>query len=150
MYRYFPGDSAVKNLPSNAVDAGSIIGQGAKIPYVPGQLSPCAATAEPSCHNHSGTCCLTAIASCKPTVSESVLGAFQHCDFQLSSLAQLCPTLCDPMNRSTPGLPVHNQLPKFAQTDFILTKTLHKNKSPHLKMSHSSKMTELVNGTGGS
>ena len=28
----------------------------------------------------------------------------------------LCPTLCDPMNRSTPGLPVHHQLPEFTQT----------------------------------
>ena len=29
---------------------------------------------------------------------------------------QLCPTLCDSMNRSTPGLPVHHQLPEFTQT----------------------------------
>ena len=29
---------------------------------------------------------------------------------QFSSVAQLCPTLCNPMNRSTPGLPVHHQL----------------------------------------
>ena len=35
---------------------------------------------------------------------------------QFSSVAQLCPTLCDPMNRSTPGLPVHHQLPEFTQT----------------------------------
>ena len=34
----------------------------------------------------------------------------------LSSVAQSCPTLCDPMNRSTPGLPVHHQLPEFTQT----------------------------------
>ena len=33
-------------------------------------------------------------------------------DFQFSSVAQLCPTLCDPMNHSTPGLPVHHQLPE--------------------------------------
>ena len=33
--------------------------------------------------------------------------------FQFSSVAQSCPTLCDPMNRSTPGLPVHHQLPEF-------------------------------------
>ena len=33
----------------------------------------------------------------------------------VSSVAQSCPTLCDPMNRSTPGLPVHHQLPKLAQ-----------------------------------
>ena len=35
---------------------------------------------------------------------------------QFSSVAQSCPTLCDPMNRSTPGLPVYDQLPEFTQT----------------------------------
>ena len=35
---------------------------------------------------------------------------------QFSSVAQSCPTLCDPMNRCTPGLPVHHQLPEFIQT----------------------------------
>ena len=35
---------------------------------------------------------------------------------QISSVAQLCQTLCDPMNRSTPGLPVHHQLSEFTQT----------------------------------
>ena len=33
-----------------------------------------------------------------------------------SSVTQSCPTLCDPMNCSTPGLPVHHQLPEFTQT----------------------------------
>ena len=35
--------------------------------------------------------------------------------FQLSSVAQSCPILCDPVNRSTPGLLVHHQLPEFTQ-----------------------------------
>ena len=35
---------------------------------------------------------------------------------QIRSVAQSCPILCDPMNHSTPGLPVHHQLPKFTQT----------------------------------
>ena len=35
---------------------------------------------------------------------------------QFSSVAQSCPTLCNPMNHSTPGLPVHHQLPEFTQT----------------------------------
>ena len=35
---------------------------------------------------------------------------------QFSSVSQSCLTLCDPMNRSTPGLPVHHQLPEFTQT----------------------------------
>ena len=35
---------------------------------------------------------------------------------QFSSVTQLCPTLCDPMNHSMPGLPVHYQLPESTQT----------------------------------
>ena len=35
---------------------------------------------------------------------------------QFSSVAQSCPTLCNPMNHSTPGLPVYHQLPEFTQT----------------------------------
>ena len=35
---------------------------------------------------------------------------------QFSSVAQSCPTLCSPMNRSRLGLPVHHQLPEFTQT----------------------------------
>ena len=35
---------------------------------------------------------------------------------QIRSVAQSCPTLCDPMNRRTPGFPVHHQLPEFTQT----------------------------------
>ena len=35
---------------------------------------------------------------------------------QFSLVAQSCPTLCDPMNRSMPGLPVHHHLPEFTQT----------------------------------
>ena len=38
------------------------------------------------------------------------------CCVQLSSVAQSCLTLCDPMDCSTPGLPVHHQLPEFTQT----------------------------------
>ena len=35
---------------------------------------------------------------------------------QIRSVVQSCSTLCDPMNRSTPGLPVHHQLPEFTQS----------------------------------
>ena len=43
---------------------------------------------------------------------------FIFCFFKLqfSSVTQSCPTLCDPMDCSTPGLPVHHQLPELAQT----------------------------------
>ena len=36
--------------------------------------------------------------------------------YQFSSVAQSCPTLCNPMDCSMPGLPVHHQLPELAQT----------------------------------
>ena len=39
-----------------------------------------------------------------------------YCSVQFSSVTLLCPTLCDPVNRSTPGLPVHHQLPESTQT----------------------------------
>ena len=39
-----------------------------------------------------------------------------HYSVQFSSVAQSRPILCDPMNRSTPGLPVHHQLTEFTQT----------------------------------
>ena len=42
-----------------------------------------------------------------------LVSGVQH---QFSSVAQLCLTLCDPVNCSTPGLPVHHQLPEFTQT----------------------------------
>ena len=41
------------------------------------------------------------------------LHRLQH---QFSSVAQSCPTLCDPMKCSTPALPVHHQLPELTQT----------------------------------
>ena len=43
------------------------------------------------------------------------LFTFRH-SVQFSSVAQSCLTPCNPMNRSTPGLPVHHQLPEFTQT----------------------------------
>ena len=42
--------------------------------------------------------------------------ACKHSSVQFSSVAQSCPTLCDPMNCSMPDLPVHHQLPEFTQT----------------------------------
>ena len=43
-------------------------------------------------------------------------GGKQPSSVQFSSVTQLCLTLCDPMNRSTPGLPVYHQLPESTQT----------------------------------
>ena len=44
---------------------------------------------------------------------------FRLLSVQFSSVTQSCLTLCDPMNRSTPGLPVHHQLLDFTQIMFI-------------------------------
>ena len=41
---------------------------------------------------------------------------FSSLSFQFSSVTQLCPTPCNPMNNSTSGLPVHHQLPEFTKT----------------------------------
>jgi len=41
---------------------------------------------------------------------------FKFDSVQFSSVTQSCPTLCNPMNHSTPGLPVHHQLPESTQT----------------------------------
>ena len=52
-------------------------------------------------------------------VKENVINLFkcdQFSSVQFSSVPQSCPTLCDPMNRSMPGLPVHHPLPEFTQT----------------------------------
>ena len=55
-----------------------------------------------------------------PDMSEVVMSSLWHCfvftSVQCSSVTLLCPTLCEPMNRSTPGLPVHHQLPESTQT----------------------------------
>ena len=45
-----------------------------------------------------------------------VLGRKAMTNLQFSSVAQSCPTLCNPMNRSMPGLPVHHQVLEFIQT----------------------------------
>jgi len=52
---------------------------------------------------------------------------------QFSSVAQLCRPLCNPMECSTPGLPVHHQLPKFTQTHVHWVGM----PSPHLILCHS-------------
>ena len=52
----------------------------------------------------------------KTWVSSKIHEEFLMSSVQFSSVTQSCPTLCDPMNRSTPGLPVHHQFPEFTQT----------------------------------
>ena len=49
-------------------------------------------------------------------VSQKEKHQYSISSVRFSSVTQLCPTLCDPMNHSMPGLPVHHQLPEFTQT----------------------------------
>ena len=49
-------------------------------------------------------------------INHSFAILIQSVSQSVSLVAQSCPTLCDPMNHSTPGLPVHHQLPEFTQT----------------------------------
>ena len=53
-----------------------------------------------------------------------------------SSVTQSCPTLCDPMNHSTPGLPVHHQLPEFTKT--------HIHRVSHLILCHPLLLLPLI------
>ena len=55
-----------------------------------------------------GTCIKTAKV-------KQIMSQIDVISIQFSSVTQSCPTLCDPMNHSTPGLPVHHQLPEFTQ-----------------------------------
>ena len=62
-------------------------------------------------------CPYSSVKDCVVFVNLTILvSAWLGNPVQFSSVTQSCPTLCDPMNRSTPGLPVHHQLLEFTQT----------------------------------
>ena len=101
----------VKNLSASAGnirDMGSILGSGTYPGVGHGKPSSTFAWTMPI---DSG--------SWWPTVhyvaKESHMASVQF-SVQFSSVAQSCPTLCNPMDCSTPGIPVHYQLPEFTQT----------------------------------
>uniref|UniRef100_A0A8B9WZE7 Uncharacterized protein n=1 Tax=Bos mutus grunniens TaxID=30521 RepID=A0A8B9WZE7_BOSMU len=87
-------------------------------PPLPAHLSPATPSPHPSPHHaHHLTPPSTYPSHQRqsPSCSESWPGK-PGSSVQFSSVAQSCPTLCDPMNRSTPGLPVHHHLLEFTQT----------------------------------
>ena len=77
------------------------------------------------------------------TVNKRPIHIYCHVNIysvQFSSVAQSCPTLCDPMNHSTSGLPVHHQLPEFTQTYIIKGKKKKKKKPKQVNtQSHKAK-----------
>ena len=54
-----------------------------------------------------------------------LLDPHDMCSVQSSSVAQSCPTLCDPMDYSTPGFPVHHQFPEVTQTHVHVMQSNH-------------------------
>ena len=60
--------------------------------------------------------CLLCLLHLASSLTTSATCTLLICSVQFSSVAQSCLTLCDPMNCSTTGLPVHHQLPEFTQT----------------------------------
>ena len=64
---------------------------------------------------------------------DAMIFVFGMLHFQFSSAAQLCPTLCNPMDYSTPGFPVHHQFLELAQTHVIIESVMPSN---HLILCH--------------
>ena len=64
----------------------------------------------------SATCFSSCPQSFPASGSFLTIWLFASVSQSVSSMAQSCPTLCNPMNRTTPGLPVHHQLPEFTHT----------------------------------
>ena len=65
---------------------------------------------------YSWSCALNLLSTVLPNASDCSEIFKGNFEYQFSSVAQSCPTLCEPMDCSTPGLPVHHQLPEFTQT----------------------------------
>ena len=107
----FPGGSEVKVSASNAGGLGLIPGLGRSpgegngnpLQYGESHGRRCLVGYSPRGHKESNT-------------TEQLHSLTYFSSVQFSSVTQSCPTLCDPMNHSTPGLPVHHQLPEFTQT----------------------------------
>ena len=79
----------------------------------------------------------------------------EYISYQFSSVSQSCPTPCDPMNHSTPGLTVHHQLPEFTQThvhqvgDAIQPSHPLSSPSPALNLSQHQGLFQWVNSAWG-
>ena len=100
----FPGGSDGKESACNAGDPGSIPRSGRSPGEGNGNPLQYSCLENSHGQQHARLPC--------PSYS----GGNLNSSVQFSSVTQLCPTLCDPMNCSTPGLLLHHQLPEFTQT----------------------------------
>ena len=107
----FPGGLVIKNPPANSGDLGLIPGWG---------RSPGEGNGDPlqySCPENPkdrGAWRLQPMGSKR--VGHNLATKQQQRVYDFSSVAQSCPALCDPTDCSTPGFPVHHQIPEFTQT----------------------------------
>ena len=92
---------------------------------------------------------LSDMVGCMSVSASLLLSLFSSVPF--SSVAQSCPTLCDPMDFSTPGLPVHHQLSEFTQTHVHwvgdatqLSHPLSSSSPPAFNLSHHQGLPPLV------
>ena len=138
LWGYFLKPRGSYNLVKGSEACGDV-GPSCSIPILPAplQVSLCLSLSVSPSHRHAHEMC-TEGPRPRPHGSLSLLSApicfvtsllFPPCPLprvlfiskkfssvQFSSVAQACPTLCHPMNCSTPGLSVHHQLPEFTQT----------------------------------
>ena len=86
---------------------------------------------------------------CVP-VGESPWLCVERSSVQFSSVAQSCPTLCNPMNRSRPGLPLHHQLPESTETHVHRVGDVIQTSHPlsFLAASESFQMSQLFTSSG--
>ena len=109
----FPGGSDNKESACNAGDLGSIPWLG---------LSPGGEHGNPLQYSYldnphdRGAWWLQSMGSQRVRYNGATKAQHSTDIIQIRSVPQSCPTLCDPMNCNTPGLPVHHQLPEFTQT----------------------------------
>ena len=113
----FPGGSEVKASAPSAGDLGSIPGSGRS----PGEGNgnPLQYSSLENPMDGEAWATVHGVAKGRTLLSDFTFTFtfFTNGASQFSSVAQSCPILCDPMNRSTPGLPVHHQLLEFTQTN---------------------------------
>ena len=140
MFMRFPGGTVVKNPPANAGNVGSIPvpgrppggRSGNPLPYSYLLIPMGWGTWQATVHGVAKSWSQLSNWTTTKDVYILIPGTWEYVNIngkkkkrpykwnqgsvQFSSVAQSCPILCDLMNRSTPGLPVHHQLPEFTQT----------------------------------